>query len=225
MCAYVRCQLVTLAVWQLSALVRSLTCAPLSRLLAGSALAAAWLSAPAPAAADITPPVVLAGPSADIVEFGGAALAADGTGGAIWRTVTDAGSHIYVARYAAGNWTAPQRVDWSLPYNSYVPRIAAAPGGRLVALWIQDYAHRGSSILYRLSAASLAPGATRFERPWTVDSNVGTGQAAIDTVDPVVRLNDAGTGYVAYRVPKKLQAGAAFPDLPGRILAQFDVEI
>lgn len=166
---------------------------------------------------------MLAGPSADLVELGGVALAADGTGGAIWRTVTDEGSHIFVAQYAAGSWGAPQRVDVSLPYNSFLPRIAAAPGGHLVALWAQDYAHRGSSVLYRLSASVLRPGARRFEVPWTVDSNVGTGQPALDALDPVIRVNDAGVGYVAYRVRRSADLGAAFPNFPGRMLGEFRV--
>jgi hypothetical protein len=183
----------------------------------------ALLTSPSIAAADVTSPTILAGPSADLVELGGVALAADGTGGAIWRTVTGEGSHIYVARYAAGAWTAPQRVDVSLPYNSFLPRIAAAPGGHLVAMWVQDYAHRGSNVLYRLSASVLRPGARRFEVPWTVDSNVGTGQAALDALEPMIRLNDAGVGYAAYRVRRSADLGAAFPNFPGRMIGEFRV--
>lgn len=184
---------------------------------------AAVVAVPAPAMADITPPSVIAGPSAEIAEFGGVALASDGTGGAIWRQVGDDGSHVYVARYAAGRWTAPQRVDTTLPYNSYHPRLAAAPGGHLVAMWVQDYAHRGANVLYRLSAATLRPGASRFETPWTVDGNVAVGQDALAAINPVLRLNDAGVGYVAYLVRKGAATPVNVPSYPGDIVAEFRV--
>ncbi len=63
---------------------------------------------------------------------------------AIWRQLdADGRSHIYVAQYRDGRWLAPQRVDTALPYDSFEPRLAAAPGGRLVAVFAQDWAQPG----------------------------------------------------------------------------------
>lgn len=191
-------------------------------LVCGAALAACCAT---PAHAAITPAQIIAGPDKDIVELGGVALAADGTGGAIWRTQNDSGSHIFVARYLAGRWTSPQRVDTAQPYNSFAPALAAGPGGRLMAVFAQVYAQTSArSPVYRLQAAHLPPHATRFEPPFTIDTKLAdrAGNANPDQLDPIVRMNDAGVAYLTYRVVTDARpTTVAFPNFPGRVNAQF----
>lgn len=190
-------------------------------------LSAAALTAccAAPAQAAITPAHVLAGPSKDIVELGDVALAPDGTGGAIWRTQNDSGSHIFVARYVGGRWSAPQRVDTATPYNSFAPTLAAGTGGRLMAVFAQVYAQTSSRLpVARLQAAHLVPGATRFEPPFTIDSKLADqfGTANLEQLQPQIRMNEGGAAYLAYRVVTNPRPGnTGFPNFPGRITAQF----
>ncbi len=185
-----------------------------ARVLAPATVAAA-LAFASPAAANVTAPVVLAGPSANVAEFGNVALAADGSGGAIWRELdADGRSHIFVAPYRDGRWLAAQRVDTALPYDSFEPRLAAAPGGRLVAVFAQDWAHQGSRTLFRLQAAILTAGARRFEVPVTIDRSVGSDRSLAGDLDPDLRMNEAGIAYLTYRVVTTTEAASTLR--PGR---------
>jgi PKD domain len=198
-----------------------------SRMMRRSVLLAAALSAAAaaPAQADITAPTVIAGPDPAIVEVGGVAMASDGTGGVIYRTIDASGSHIYVARYADARWWPAQRVDTSLPYNSYMPRLAAGDDGRLVAVWAQDYAHRGTTALYRLYAAGVARGARQFETPLSIDRNVGAPQGAsgVDALDPSLVMNAGGTAFLAYRVVTSTAIGGRTPARQGDTVSEYRV--
>lgn len=188
------------------------------------ATVAAALALAAPAAANVTAPAVLAGPSANVVEFGNVALAADGSGGAIWRELdADGRSHILVAPYRDGRWLPAQRVDTALPYDAFEPRLAAGPGGRLVAVFAQDWAHQGSRTLFRLQAALLTPGATRFEVPVTIDRSVGSDRSLATDLDPDLRMNEAGVAYLAYRVVTTTDAASALR--PGRGDAMASVKV
>lgn len=188
-----------------------------------AAVAAALTLAPS-ASANITAPAVLAGPSASIMELGNVALAADGSGGAIWRQLdADGRSHIYVAPYRDGRWLAPQRVDTALPYDSFEPRLAAGPNGRLVAVFAQDWAHQGSRTLFRLQAAMLMPGAARFEVPVTIDRSVGSDKSVASDLDPDLRMNDAGVAYLAYRVVTTTDAASTIR--PGRGDAMASIKV
>lgn len=188
------------------------------------AAVAAALTLPSCAAATITAPAVLAGPSAAIAELGNVALAADGSGGVIWRQLdADGRSHIYVAPYRDGRWLAAQRVDTALPYDSFEPRLAAGPGGRLVAVFAQDWAHQGSRTLFRLQAAMLTAGAVRFEVPVTIDRSVGSDKSIATDLDPDLRMNDAGVAYLAYRVVTTTDAASTIR--PGRGDAMASVKV
>ena len=79
------------------------------------ATALAFLAAPRACArrpsAVILPAVTIDGPSAEIVGFGGVAMAEDGTGGLVYLKRVDGVTHVFVSRYVGGHWLAPIRVD------------------------------------------------------------------------------------------------------------------
>ncbi|PTL60629.1 PKD domain-containing protein [Paraconexibacter algicola] len=159
----------------------------------GCALLALPATAPPRADARITPVTPIAGPSTAIVELGGVAMAPDGTGGLVFRRRDEDGrTHIYASRFDGVTWAAPVRVDRGQRFDSSWPAIAAAGGGRLVVVWVQEFGVATD----RLFAATLDPGATGFQAPVPVDLNVGE---AIATY-PTVAMNRAGTAYVVYRV-------------------------
>jgi hypothetical protein len=55
----------------------------------------------------ILPAVTLDGPSQDILNFGGVAMAEDGTGGAVYLKRVGGVAHVFVARYMGGRWLSP----------------------------------------------------------------------------------------------------------------------
>ncbi len=99
--------------------------------------------------------------SSEIVEFGGAAMAADGTGGIVYRKRVEGRAHIFVAQYVEGKWNPPQRVDVGEKFESSFPAIAAGEGGRLVVVWANHY----SSTTDGLFAATIDPGSAGFQPP------------------------------------------------------------
>jgi hypothetical protein len=143
----------------------------------------------------ILAPVTIAGPNAQIGEFGGAAESADGSGGLVYTEQIGGVPHVFVAQYVGKQWHAPVRVDWDTPYAASTPRIAAANGGWLVVVWvgqIATVAGRAQSALY---SSTLEPGADSFGEPFIVDPDVGEGGG----VDPSIALASSGQGLVAYR--------------------------
>jgi len=147
----------------------------------------------APAAHALTSPVAtIDGPSAEIVELGGVAMASDGTGGIVYRKRVEGRAHIFAALYSNGSWGAPQRVDVGQPFESSFPAIAAGEGGRLVVVWVNHY----SSTTDGLFSAALEPGSSGFQAPVPVDLDLGQ---AIGTY-PSVAMNLSGQALVAYRV-------------------------
>jgi hypothetical protein len=167
----------------------------LGRAARGAALVALLAGAPAalpPAAhAVVRPTVTIDGPSPDVVDLGGVAMAPDGSGGIVYRRRVDGVPHVFAARFARGRWSAPQRVDAGQPFASSWPRIAAGEGGKLRVVWVQEYGV-GSDRLYAATAAGDAP----FGAPWLVDRNVGEATATW----PALASNAGGATYVAYRV-------------------------
>lgn len=170
-------------------------------LIAISSLAAMlWLVSEA--SADIHAAQVLAGPSNDLVEVAGAAMAPDGDGGVLYRARVEGVMHLYVIPFDEGRWGSPLQVDREDPYGASEPAIAAGEGGRLVVVWVQprNLSQRGVT-LYELQSATLAPGASGFSEAITVDANVGepyTGNAA--HVEPRLAMAPDGSAYVVYRV-------------------------
>jgi PKD domain len=174
--------------------------------LSGLTLAAAALLAAAPAARAVIEPVApIDGPSAEIVELGGVAMAADGTGGLVYRKRVEGRAHIFVAQYAGGKWGAPQRVDTGENFESSFPAIAAGEGGRLVVVWANHY----SSTTDGLFSASLEPGSTGFQPPVPVDLDIGQATGTY----PSVAMNLSGQALVVYRVITAV-SGPSTPEIP-----------
>ena len=144
------------------------------------------------ARAAVLPATTIDGPAPEIGQFGGVAMAEDGTGGVVYQRAVDGRQHVFAARYAGGRWSAPQRVDTSVAFDSAWPRIGAANGGRLVVVWAQQTAAGVDSLLSAVQAA----GATRFQAPTVIDFNVGSFTATY----PSVAMNDAGNALVGYRM-------------------------
>ncbi len=74
--------------------------------LAGALAAVVLATGAGQARATIQPAVTLDGPSEEIVGFGGAAMAEDGTGGVVYLKRVDGVAHVFVARYDNGAMVA-----------------------------------------------------------------------------------------------------------------------
>jgi hypothetical protein len=157
------------------------------------------------ARAEISPVTPIDGPSQEIVEFGGAAMAPDGTGGIVYRKRVEGRAHIFVARYAGGKWEAPQRVDAGEQFESSFPAIAAGEGGRLEAVWANHY----SSTTDGLFSATMDPGSSGFQPPVPVDLNIGEATSTY----PSIAMNGAGQALVVYRVITAV-SGPSTPNIP-----------
>ena len=181
--------------------------------LSGLTLAVAALLAVVPAAQALIEPVApIDGPSAEIVELGGVAMAADGTGGLVYRKRVEGRAHIFAAQYVNGKWGAPQRVDTGEAFESSFPAIAAGEGGRLVVVWTNRY----SSTTDGLFSAALEPGSTGFQVPVPVDLDIGQATGTY----PSVAMNLSGQALVAYRVITAV-SGPSTPEIPaGYVLAE-----
>jgi hypothetical protein len=166
---------------------------------------------PTAACAEISPVAPIDGPSADIVDFGGAAMAADGTGGIVYRKRVEGRIHIFATQYVAGKWAAPQRVDAGEQFDSSFPAIAAGEGGRLVVVWANHY----SSTTDGLYSATIDPGSTGFQPPVPVDLNIGQATGTY----PSVAMNLSGQALAVYRVITAV-SGPSTPNIPpGYVLA------
>jgi hypothetical protein len=185
-------------------------------------LAVALLLLAAPVAHALIEPVApIDGPSADIVELGGVAMAADGSGGLVYRKRVEGRVHIFAAQYVNGKWGTPQRVDSGQAFESSFPAIAAGEGGRLVVVWANHY----SSTTDGLFSAALEPGSTGFQAPVPVDLNIGQATGTY----PSVAMNLAGQALIAYRVITAV-SGPSTPEIPSGYvkaevrMARFDGE-
>ena len=152
----------------------------------------ACLLLPAPAFAGISPVAPIDGPSPDIVDFGGAAMAPDGTGGVVYRKRVDGRTHIFASQFDGKSWRAPQRVDNGQPFDSSWPAIGAGNGGRLVVAWVQEFGPSSD----RMYSAGVDAGAARFQAPVPVDLNVGESTGTY----PSLAMNGNGNAYLAYLV-------------------------
>ena len=127
-----------------------------------AALATAAFVAPEQAAqALVLPAQTLAGPSPEIVGFGGVAMAEDGSGGVVFLKRVDGVAHVFVSRYVEGHWLAPIRVDTGQQYAASWPRIGAANGGELMVVWVTPFATEKERPVDELLSATLGPGLER----------------------------------------------------------------
>jgi hypothetical protein len=150
------------------------------------------------ARAQIQPAVTLDGPSAQIVAFGGAAMAPDGSGGVVYLKRVGGVAHVFVARYVSRKWLAPVQVDGEDPYGASDPRIGAADHGELLVVWATPFASVDEKSVYRLLSSELVPGAQLFAPPVIVDRNIGEA----DEVSPDLAMSGSGTADLVYRVVK-----------------------
>jgi hypothetical protein len=196
----------------------------LTRAAAAIAIPAALLAlaiaaiAPSRATALIAQPAVLDGPSSQVLELGGAATAADGTGGVVYLKLVDGIAHVFASRFDGTRWGPPIRVDWDQPYAASEPRIAAGNGGRLLVVWVTGVATVKGQVRYGLFSARLGPGADGFGPSLLVDPEVGEGG-----VDPAVSGVAPGTATVAYRAITYNFSGNSFSTAvqlrPGDVMA------
>jgi hypothetical protein len=152
------------------------------------------------AAAVILPPTTIDGPSIEGLSLGGVAMAPDGTGGLVYTKTVGGVPHVFVSRYAGGQWSPPIRADWDQPFDASQPAIAAGPNGRLMVVWVTQVATLVTGEIRRgLYSASLGPGAAEFGPSLLVDPNVGNGSG----VTPSLAGTSAGKAVVAYRAVTK----------------------
>ena len=161
------------------------------------------LMLPAEARASIADTSPIDGPSPDIIDFGGTAMAPDGTGGLVYRKRVDGRAHIFAAQYVDRRWRAPQRVDNGQAFDSSWPAIGAGNGGRVVVSWVQEFGPSSD----RMYSAAIDPGARRFQPPTAVDLNVGESTGTV----PSLAMNGSGAAYLAYLVMERPTSA----DLPG----------
>jgi PKD domain len=163
------------------------------------------------AQAVILPAVTLAGPSAEIVGFGGVAMAEDGDGGVVFLKRVDGVAHVFVSRYVEGHWLAPIRVDTEEQYGASWPRIGAANGGELMVVWVTPFATESEHPVDELLSATLGPGANGFGQATIVDPEVGEGTGT----SPDLAMSSTGQADVVYRVVER--NGAATLVRPGDV--------
>ncbi len=178
---------------------------PCAVLRASCVSIAVLLLCAATAQAEISPVAPIDGPSAEIVELGGAAMAADGTGGIVYRKRVEGRAHIFASQYVGDKWEAPQRVDVGEKFESSFPAIAAGEGGRLVVVWANHY----SSTTDGLFSATMDPGSAGFQPPVPVDLNIGQATGTY----PSVAMDLSGDAYVSYRVITAV-SGPSTPNIP-----------
>jgi PKD domain len=178
---------------------------PAALILAPALALVATLVLASAAPALISPVATIDGPSSEIAELGGVAMASDGTGGIVYRKRVEGRPHIFAALYSEGKWSAPQRVDVGQPFESSFPAIGAGEGGRLVVVWVNHY----SSTTDGLFSASLEPGSTGFQPPVPVDLDIGQGIG----VYPSVAMNLNGNALAVYRVITAV-SGPSTPEVP-----------
>jgi hypothetical protein len=144
----------------------------------------------------ILAPTTVDGPSPQILEFGGVAIASDGTGGLVYTKSVEGVPHVFVARYVDNSWGTPIRVDAGQRFEATEPRIAADRKGRLLVVWVTPVATVHGTVRKALMSAILGPGSEGFSPSLIVDPNVGNGVG----VTPSVAGASAGKAIVAYRV-------------------------
>src|SRR6185437_14077130 len=167
----------------------------LAAVWAGLALTGVLAGAPR-AGALILPAATIDGPSEDIVGFGGVAMAEDGTGGVVYLKRVGGVAHVFVSRFAGGQWMPPIRVDTEEPFAASWPRIGAAEGGLLVVVWATPYATEAEHPVDELLGATLGPGATAFGSAVLIDPDIREGAGT----SPDLAMSSTGRADLVYRV-------------------------
>jgi hypothetical protein len=171
----------------------------------------------------VNPPVTLAGPSSEVVDFGGVAMAPDGSGGIVYVKTVEGVPHVFANRYVRGQWGGPLRVDGDQPYGASQPRIAAGKGGELMVVWVGQVATVHSKIRYGLYSATIGRGGSTFGASQLIDANVGEGTDV--GIDPSLSATAPGQAIVAYRaITYRFDGSRLAAQLrPGDVLADIRV--
>ena len=175
---------------------RQIPARPLPAALCVLLAAAALAGAATPAAAIILPAKTIDGPSEEIVGFGGAAMAEDGTGGLVYLKRVGGVPHVFVSRYAAGQWQAPIRVDTEQSLAASWVRIGAAEDGELIVVWATPFATEHGRPVDELLGAELGPGSQTFGQAVIVDPDIGEAAGT----SPDLAVSSTGFADVVYRV-------------------------
>ncbi|MGZ4255003.1 MAG: PKD domain-containing protein [Solirubrobacteraceae bacterium] len=141
--------------------------------------------AAAPAQAQVaTPasPIVVDGPSPDIVGLSGLSVARDGTGGLVYLKNVGGTQHVFVSRLLGGVFRTPEQIDSTLAGPSSQPVIAAGNGGVLLLGFINGGA------LYVVQALGSSQG---FSAP----AGVIGGASNLS-----LQLSNLGKAYLAFTV-------------------------
>ncbi|UUY03521.1 hypothetical protein LRS13_23095 [Svornostia abyssi] len=158
-------------------------------------IALSLVAAPA-ASAEVRPAETVDGPSADVLELGGVAMADDGTGGLVYRRRIDGRAHIFASVFTGTSWERPQRVDGGQEFESSWPRIAAASGGRLLVTWASQIGTTTTGAARNgLFAAIKAPRSARFGAPTTIETDLGEATALYPAL---AMAANGGPSYVSY---------------------------
>jgi hypothetical protein len=145
----------------------------------GAALAPAAAAQPPAAAA----PVVIDGPSPDIVKPSGLALsiARDGTGGLVYLRQVAGAAHVFVSTLAGGSFQPPAPVDVGLGASSQ-PVIAAGNGGQLIVAFVS-----GGQLFVASKPSASAP----FGAPASLAQGAS---------NPSISVSIFGKAYIAFTV-------------------------
>jgi hypothetical protein len=172
----------------------------MSAVLGAVLLAAALV--PGSAHAAISASQVVDGPTNNILDVDGAALAPDGTGGIVYRKDVDGIDHVFAVQVDDGRWGTPVEVDPGDLYGASQPAIGAEDGGGLLVVWVQPRAVASNgTTLYELMSAYMGPGASTFAPAIMVDPSVGEPDTGtFDEVAPQIAMAPDGDAYVTYRV-------------------------
>ncbi len=145
--------------------------------------ALALLLAPAGAQAAVFGGDVIDGPSPDIVSIGDVDVARDGTGAVVYLKRVEGVPHLFVSRLINGAFTAPERLDASLPAGAAQPVVAASDGGRVAV------AFTSGGALHTV----LRPNAsTPFGGPLGIANAVS---------NPSIDMSINGVAYVSFTAP------------------------
>jgi hypothetical protein len=157
---------------------------------------------PTAAEAIIHPATVIDGPSNEVLDVDGSALAPDGSGAIVYRKQSGGVIHVYAAQFINGWWGAAMQVDTADGFGASQPAIAAGVGGRLLVVWIEPRNVSPKGILqYQLVGSSLQPGASAFGPAVVIDANVGEPNTGdVSAVAPTLAMAPNGAAYVVYRV-------------------------
>ncbi len=152
------------------------------------------------ASAVILPAQTIAGPSSEIVGFGGVAMAEDGTGGLVFLKKVQGVAHVFVAQFVAGHWLAPIEANPNDPYAASWPRVGAADNGELLVIWATPFATEKREGFERpvdeLVGATLGAGSSEFGPEVIVDSDIGDAAGT----SPDLAMSSTNQADVVYRV-------------------------